>query len=256
MSEHGPALPDEHPDHLLDILLSEWPLDPKSMTVRQVHGPHGRHVVQMRIEMGVLQLETEGRPGGDHPFGAPTMLDYIQSRVASSADEYVLSEDECFECDREFIQFYHRRVCWLTLKEFDRAAADARHTLALMDLCRKHSPDDNWTISHEQYRPFVIYHRVQADAMSLLDRDDPSAAIEAINQAIQEVEAAFEANQDDESEREHLIARLVEMRETLRERFGVGRTLHEQLADAVAAEHYELAAKLRDALARLSHRTN
>jgi hypothetical protein len=233
----------------LDALLAEWPLNPKSLTVRQLQARNGRQVIQMRIEMGVLQLETEGRPGGDRPFGATTMLHYIQDKLKDAASDYILSEDECFECDREFIQFYHRRVCWLTLKEYDRAAADARHTLALMDLCRQHSPDDAWTVSHEQYRPFVIYHRVQAEAMSLLGSEDPGSAIHCINQAIVEVEEAFAANGDDETEREQLVARLEEMRETLRERFSVGRTLQEQLADAIQAEQYELAAKLRDALA-------
>ena len=36
------------------------------------------------------------------------------------------------------------------------------------------------------------------------------------------------------------------MRESVRQRYDVGRTLDEQLADAVLAENYELAAKLRD----------
>ena len=45
-----------------------------------------------------------------------------------------------------------------------------------------------------------------------------------------------------------MVERLIEFRETLRERFSVGRTLQEQLDDAVAAEEYELAARLRDTL--------
>jgi len=36
------------------------------------------------------------------------------------------------------------------------------------------------------------------------------------------------------------------MRESVRQRYEVGRTLDEQLAEAIKAENYELAAKIRD----------
>jgi len=42
------------------------------------------------------------------------------------------------------------------------------------------------------------------------------------------------------------VRRLEEMRESVRERYEVGRTLDEQLAEAIRAEDYELAARLRD----------
>jgi glucose-6-phosphate-specific signal transduction histidine kinase len=54
---------------------------------------------------------------------------------------------------------------------------------------------------------------------------------------------------DDEFEDHELVERLVELRESVREKFSVGRTLREQLGDAIASEQYELAAALRDQLA-------
>ena len=257
VADHLTAMTSEQPDKkshaqqdLIDHLLRSWPLNPKSLTVRLVYASQQRRVIQMRIEMGLLQLETEGRPDGTRPFGSRTVLDYLDGKVLHDPDGFILNDDECFECDREFIQFYHRRVCWLTLREYDAAQRDARHTLRLMDLCRDHSPSDAWTASHEQYRPFVVYHRAQAEAMSLLAREEPADAIHAINRAIPEVEEAFLATGDDDMEKVHVVARLVELRETLRERFDVGRTLQEQLADAIESEQYELAARLRDTLGR------
>ena len=47
-----------------------------------------------------------------------------------------------------------------------------------------------------------------------------------------------------------MVRRLMELRETLRERFDVGPTLDEQLAEAIAAEEYEKAARIRDEMAR------
>ncbi len=81
----------------------------------------------------------------------------------------MLSDEQCQEADREFIQFYHRRVCWLSLREFQRAVKDADHSLAFMDFVKKCSPNDEWTLSHEQYRPFILFHRTQAAALSLLE---------------------------------------------------------------------------------------
>ena len=92
----------------------------------------------------------------------------------------VLSEDQCAEADREFVQFYHRRICWLAIRQFERAVRDADHTLGLMDFCRDHSPDENWTLNHEQYRPFVKFHRTQAATLKALEEDDAELAIEEV----------------------------------------------------------------------------
>lgn len=43
------------------------------------------------------------------------------------------------------------------------------------------------------------------------------------------------------------------MKESLRQEYHVGKTLAEQLADAVATEEYERAARLRDEMAQRRH---
>jgi hypothetical protein len=136
----------------------------------------------------------------------------------------------------------------LQLKEFSLAVRDADHTLKLMDFCQQHSPSEQWTLSHEQYRPFVLYHRTQAAALELLQHDDGAElAIEEINRGLEMLHTLFvEFEAEEQFEEDELVQRLSEFRESLRDRYEVGKTLQEQLADAVAAEHYELAAKLRD----------
>jgi len=47
-----------------------------------------------------------------------------------------------------------------------------------------------------------------------------------------------------------MVQQLRKMEEALREKHGIETTLREQLAQAVANEQYEVAAKLRDALRR------
>ena len=203
----------------------------------------------MRIEMGILQLEIKGRPDGERPEGHPTYFDLLQHE-ADAEVEMTMTEQQCSETDREFVQFYHRRICWLAMREFDRAKEDADHTLALMDFCHKHSPDETWTLSHEQYRPFVLFHRTQAATLSALENDDAETAIEEVNFGLNRLENLYSSFEElEDFEENELVARLIELRESVREKFEVGRTLQEQLGDAIASEQYELAAKLRDKLA-------
>lgn len=240
---------DSEPSQHIDLILDDWPYDPDAVSVRMVKGRDGRDLIQMRIEMGVLQLETEGRPDGETPNGAPSYFHYLTGISGERGNDYSFSVDECAECDREFVQFYHRRICWLAMREFRKAVVDADHTLQLMDLCREHSPDEEWTISHEQYRPFVLFHRIQADALAELDHHGPEKAVAAVNRGLEQMTEVFEGLGSemafDESE---LIERLNEFRETLREKFEISKPLDEQLADAIAKEEYEKAAKIRDAM--------
>ena len=236
----------------IDNILRNWDYDPDRLNVRICKGSDNREILQMRIDMGVLQLETKGRPDGAMPEGSETYLDHLVGLTFHEGDDFVMNEEQCYEVDREFVQFYHRRICWLQLNRFDRAVQDADHTLGLMDFCQVHSPDEQWTTSHEQYRPFVMFHRIQASALSKLEENTgPETAIEEINNGLEKMQELFEElGVEEQFEEDELTKRLIELREDLREKFEVGRTLEEQLADAVESEQYELAAELRDKLAR------
>lgn len=241
----------DRPQHL-DDTLENWPYDPAAVSVRVVPGEDERDVIQMRVELGVLQMETTGRPDGWHPEGSETYFDHLTKLEIGNQEKMVLTEDQCLECDREFVQFYHRRICWLALQRYDEAVLDADHTLGLMDFCRRHSPDKEWTLTHEQYRPFVLYHRIQANAMARVSDDQPELAVEAINNGLDQLRRIYVEHEveEDEFDDDELVERLVELRESLRDQFDVGRTLHERLNDAVASEQYELAARLRDEIGR------
>jgi hypothetical protein len=322
----------------IDDILRTWKHDPHSPNVRIVKGIDGRDVLQMRVDMGVLQLETDGRPDGERPHGARTWCDYLARMAREAGEEFVMDEEQCGEVDREFVQFYHRRICWLALHNFRRAVQDADHTLRLMDLCREHSPDEQWTLSHEQYRPFVLFHRTQAAALAELEKadvevlsasnaeaafpngdypgpngdaspsgrdtgarnGDPSprrgdvdreldggrpagsahvgqrrsrrpagrgptspsateevrsrcaeAAVQEINEGLERIKGLFQEFEAEEHfDDDELVNQLIDLREKLRDRFQVGRTLNEQLSDAIQAEEYERAAVLRDKLAQ------
>ena len=58
----------KRPKHL-DDLLKDWPYEFGEVAAREVIGHDGRELIQLRIDMGVLQMETTGRPDGEEPGG-------------------------------------------------------------------------------------------------------------------------------------------------------------------------------------------
>src|SRR5207248_5844637 len=101
----------------LDDVIQGWPYDPEpgEILAREVRARDGRMVLQIRIELGVLQLEVGGRPDGLRPHGFSSYLDYLRHSAAGrgqapggKAPPWTMSAHQCSEADREFIQFYHR----------------------------------------------------------------------------------------------------------------------------------------------------
>ena len=69
----------------LDDVIQGWPYDPEpgEVLAREVRARDGRMVLQIRVELGVLQLEVSGRPDGLRPHGCVTYLDYLRHSAAS-----------------------------------------------------------------------------------------------------------------------------------------------------------------------------
>src|SRR5262249_51608233 len=238
----------------IDAALQGWEFKPGVVQARLIEAADGRQVLQMRIDLGLLQIETTGRPDGSRPHGCPTYFDYLQKKARSaqrSGREFVLDEEECQEADREFVQYYHRRICWLALRNYTQAIDDADHTLAFMDLVRAHSPSEEYTQAHEQYRGFVIFHRTQAAAALALEKNNPEKGIDEIRDGLNKLRQFFATyDAEEQMEEDGMVQQLRKMEKSLRDTHHIEETLQEQLDKAIANEEYERAAKLRDALRR------
>jgi hypothetical protein len=219
---------------------------------RLVQAQDGREVIQLRVDLGVLQMETAGRPDGASPHGHATYFDYLQeqARLARRAERsFVLNEEQCQDADREFLQFYHRRMCWLALRQYARAVRDADHTLAFMDFVKRHAPSEEYLDAHEQYRGFVLFQRTQAAAALQVEKNAPEEAITEVHRGLDRLRAFFAAyEREEEMEEDGMVRHLRHVEATLKEQYNIGATLAEQLQEAIAAEDYEKAAQLRDAL--------
>jgi hypothetical protein len=245
----------------MDDTVQGWPYEPEpgEVIAREVRARDGRMVVQIRVELGVLQLEVGGRPDGTRPHGFPTYLDYLRYRAAgrgeaaggkAPAPAWTMSPEHCVDADREFVQFYHRRVAWLTLQRYDKALLDADHTLALMDFVCQHGIDEDYIASHERFRGLVLFHRTQAAAALALERRKPEEAIDVVREGADRLIAHHnqwtEEHDQGETPNQPLIEQLRVLEQEIRKNFAVEKTLREQLDEAVAEEDYELAARLRD----------
>lgn len=238
----------------IDHALEGWEFKPGVVQARLVQGSNGRQVIQMRVDLGVLQIEAVGRPDGSRPHGHTTYLEYLleQARLAEKAEQlFVMSEEHCEEADREFVQYYHRRISWLALRNYGKALADADHTLAFMDFVRGHSPTDEYTQAHEQYRGFVLFQRTQAAAALRVEHNDAEGAIDSLRAGLDQLRRFFAAHEAEESmEDDGMVQHLRKVEKSLRKEYHIEATLQEQLDHAVANEQYETAARLRDALRR------
>jgi hypothetical protein len=243
----------------VDDVIQSWPYEPDDgeQPAREVRARDGRKVLQTRIELGVLQLEVTGRPDGARPHGFGTYLEYLRQSASGrahalggQAPRWTMSGQQCAELDREFVQFYHRRVAWRSIGRHDRVIQDADHTLALMDFVKRHGISDEYIASHEQCRPIVLFHRTEAGFAVALERRRPEEAIDALRDGIDRLTTHqrvwWQENDPLESPVPELLGRLCKIEREIREEFLVKKTLKEQLDEAVVREDYERAAKLRD----------
>src|SRR3954471_2164260 len=68
----------------IDFILEGWEYKPGMVQARLVQAAGGRQVIQMRVDLGLLQIESAGRPDGVKPHGQTSYLAYLreQARLA------------------------------------------------------------------------------------------------------------------------------------------------------------------------------
>ncbi len=166
----------------LDTLLQDWPFRPGEVNVRRVQGADGRPLLQLRIEMGIMQMETIGRPDGARPHGYKNYLTYLKQRQLRQEHEFRFSSRDREEIDREFLQYYHRRLCWLAIHVYRGVIFDAEHTLGLLEWIQQFASDADpkWIESHEQFRPFILAHIARAKANLAIQAGNPIVALREV----------------------------------------------------------------------------
>lgn len=70
----------------LTAILNDWPHEPGKISARLFEGPDGIDLIQVRIDLGILQMHADGRPDGQRPNGFESLLDYFEDRAAIAHD--------------------------------------------------------------------------------------------------------------------------------------------------------------------------
>lgn len=230
----------------LSNLLRNWPHEPGELHVREVEGSDGRRLIQVRIVLGILQFETEGRPdGGD------SLLDLLNKELQRAGEDGVeaanfsLNETHCSALRDEAALYHHRYVALLKLEDYEGVVADTTHNLAIFDLCRDHAEKARDRELLEQLRPQVIATRARAQAAAAVRDGHAKSALSAIDLAIVEIRTKCLSPGDGDPPE---IGLLQGMRDVLVPKLPSSQRheLQQRLKAALQAENYELAALLRD----------
>ncbi len=77
----------ERKDFTVDLTeaLNEWPYEPGQINVRVIEGNDGDPKIQMRLDLGILQMEVTGRPDGQRPNNCDSYLEYFETLVDDMA---------------------------------------------------------------------------------------------------------------------------------------------------------------------------
>jgi len=255
----------------LSHYLYEWPFQPDEVLVRIISGDDGRPKIQLRVDLGILQMEMDGRPDGDRPEGFESWLDYYEHRQRQhderhlDSEPFLLAEEDCIRLWREAVQYYHRYLSFWHLGLYDLCARDTMRNLRLFTFVRTHSGEDRHKIQFDQWRPYALMMLARATATPLIESRQFEEGIRAIDGGIEGIREFLDDY--DQSERAEECVELVSLerwREEVMDRWhratasrpkSKAEILRQKLEAAVAAEEFEEAARLRDQLRKLGEET-
>jgi len=236
-------------------MMGAWPFDPTSVTARLVERESdGVSEVQLRLDLGVLQMQLDGRPDGARPHDQDTALHHYRRKMLTDRRSGPkLDGDACAELQQECVQFYYRYLALMVLKDYDRVIRDTTHSLDIFDLVEKYAESEDLIWDFIQFKPYVHMMHARAHAEQLANAGRVDEAVEQIEKGMGRIRGFLDSleDEDDIPEDEDCVelAMLEELIQDLRERRLEDNPvvkMRQKLQYAVHMENYEEAARLRD----------
>jgi len=242
-------------------LLEQWDYQPGQPAVRKFIGKDGTEKIQLRVDLGVLQMNAEGRPDGKRPLGHASLYEHYQARLykhlaANNGNEtgFKLTAADCVKLQLEAFQYHNRYNCQLQLKDYTAVVRDTERNLAVLDFVEKHAENEELSWSLQQFRPQLLMINARAHATQSLEVKDYSTAVTQIEHGIGRIREFYRKH-----ERTDLLEQCGEITwlknwvdqvyalRPMSER----QKLEHALSEAVNNEDYEKAAQVRDAIRNL-----
>lgn len=238
-------------------LLSDWAYDPERISVRRIVGLDGALKIQMRVDLGVLQLEYLGRPDGRSPGGCPTLLDDIRATLLAHERRngaqfgFALSAQAFSDLADEIRLYYQRLLCLFVLDEYGPAVADIDHCLDAIEFGECYADSPNNRNAHTAFKPYLYLMRAKAGAAMHSAAGRVAEALGCAERGLNDLlshycrHASLKAYRQSDEVRALEVLRLELSRKNRSEDQA---NLRRALRIAVLEERFEDAARLRDAL--------
>ena len=248
-------------DFDISHLLEKWDYQPGQVVVRRFKAKDGREKIQLRVDLGLLQMNAEGRPDGKRPFGQPSLFDHYLARLSrhklaheGSDEGFKLNAEDCAKLQLEALQYHHRYICLLQLEDYDGVLQDAERNFAVFQFVGRYAETEELAWSLQQFQPQLLMILTRARASQALKSDDYPAAIKQVEGGLEQIRTFYrEHSQSEAAEQSGEVQSLAEWLEEIRSKrpLSTRERLERALHDAVQSENYEKAAKVRDALRNL-----
>ena len=238
----------------LNTILKDWPHENGNVKVRKIAGLDGREKLQLRVDLGVLQMEMTGRPDGQRPHNCESLLEYHQRRAVRAAEkgeDYELTPEECAELQQEGIQYYHRYLSFFQINDFAGVVRDTQRNLDLFTFVTEHTDRDELSWSLQQFRPYVLMMNTRAKASLLLAQGKFGEAMSEIERGRDAISEFFQhSNFPELVSKSSEIAFLDEWLEEVKAKRPLSKleVMQREMETAIGKELYERAAELRDAI--------
>jgi UvrB/uvrC motif len=236
-------------------LLANWDYQPGQVVARRFQGQDGTEKVQLRVDLGVLQMNATGRPDGKRPMGHGSWFEFQQDRLRKHRrehgddEEFSLDGEACAKLQQEAIQYHHRYICFFQLEDFAAVEGDCERNLKVFEFVAEFAESDELAWSLLQFAPQLIMMRTRARGTAALRKKKFANAVKAIEEGMEELEAFYRDNEREELlENSGEIASLKHWLEEVRTRKPLTEIekLQRALDEAILQEDYEKAAKVRD----------
>jgi hypothetical protein len=248
-------------DFDISNLLDQWAYQPGQVVVRRFKAKDGREKIQLRVDLGLLQMNAEGRPDGKRPYGHPSLFEYFRARLHKyvaahdgSDQGFKLKPDDCARLQLEALQYHHRYICLLQLEAYAEVIRDTERNLAVFDFVGQHAENEELAWSLQQFRPQLLMVLTRARAAQALDVNDYAMAIQQIEEGVEKIRAfCREHGRGEAADNGGEVQSLENWLEEIRAKRPLSRRekLERALHDAISSENYEKAAQVRDQLRNL-----
>jgi tetratricopeptide (TPR) repeat protein len=260
--QHAPRPEGKLPKDITPILKG-WDYEAGTINVRKVPGADGQPKIQMRLDLGLLQMELTGRPDGRHPHGCESLLEYFEGllhehkRRHGTEVGFQLTANQCQLLREEAVQYYQRYLSLFVLEEFDGVVRDTQRNLRVLDFCGQFAHDEQDQLFLEQYRPHILMMNARAKASIEYDKQNYASALRIVEEGLAGIRSFFEHfEHEEEYAQANEVRVLKHFAREIRRKLPVDpiARLRRKLEKAVKAERYEEAAKLRDKLLAIEPR--